>query len=183
MGIPADSGYFLPIHTGLLRDEKWEALSARLRGTWVTLFLLLDGEHEVGWFASKERIVWLLTREGWTTAQARGDVASLVEMGWLHGDLDHPDDNPAITLRGWLYHTGKEARKGAHNRARPSDRERRGDGPSPVETRGDLDETRRDETKTPRKRARGDGSSPQTTAEILGGPSFKERVGWKPPEA
>jgi hypothetical protein len=81
MPIPTNSGPFLPIHVGLLDDERFDDMSAGQRGIWVTLYLLLDREPEAGWFRDRARVEWLLRRHG--IAQPAEDVSALIESGWL----------------------------------------------------------------------------------------------------
>jgi hypothetical protein len=160
MPIPTNSGPFLPIHVGLLDDERFDDMSAGQRGIWVTLYLLLDREPEAGWFRDRARVEWLLRRHG--IAQPAEDVSALIESGWL---VAENDDSPKLTIRKWSHYTDAKSRKAVYNRSR--DRSR-GDSLSPQETAGDLEKTRKDETRTfARKRARGVPASVQELRDAI----------------
>jgi hypothetical protein len=157
-----DGGHWLPIHTGLLDDERFmEAGPAR--EAWLILYLALDREPDVGWFRDRARVVFLLRKHGASNPEA--SVAALEGAGWLESEHD---DSPRLTIRRWAFYTDLDKRKAVHNRARATTRAGRGDGLSPVEKGGDLDETRRDETRrdSPRKRANGRSSVQPSVAEF-----------------
>lgn len=178
-----DGGYWLPIHSGLLRDERWSCLTPIQRGAWITLFLLLDGEPKVGWFRDKARVEWLLTREGWTTKQARALIQAFDDADWWTPAEE--DRSNAVTLRGWHEYTGQKSRKAIYNQTRGD----RGDRSAEYarrergrrrETTGDSGRPRRDETrqdeKTPRPpaKAAGSGVSKAEAAKVMG--SLRERI-------
>lgn len=148
-----DGGYWLPIHTGLLRDERWADLTPTQRGAWVTLFLLLDGEPRSGWFRDRARVLWHLGREGWREKDARAVVEALDAAGWL---VPENADSPAVTLRGWNEYTGASARKAIYNQQRGdrgdrseeyARRKQRRSQTARRETTGDSGRPRRDETR------------------------------------
>ena len=138
-----DGGHWLPIHTGLLRDERFLG-TGRAREAWLVLYLALDGEPESGWFRDRARVLFLLQQFG--VSRPDQQVAALEALGWL---IPEHEDSPRLTIRRWGRYTGTTGRKGVYNRDRDTSRvgrqkpveHRR----SPVETGGDLDETRRDE--------------------------------------
>lgn len=135
-----DGGHWLPIHTGLLRDERFAGQSTKQRGIWVTVFLLLDGEPDPGWFRDSARYIWLLRREGITES----DAMKFNETGWI---IAESPDSPRLTLRGWHEYTGPSNRKAIHNAARDhasynAKRTTRRPGSSRLVTRPRLDETR-----------------------------------------
>lgn len=147
-----DGGYWLPIHSGLLRDERWADLSPAQRGVWITLFLLLDGEPRSGWFRDRARLIWLLRREGWKDREVNQAVAALESAGWI---VPESPDLPALTLRGWHEYTGAGGRKAVWNASRgdrSSEYERtalrkREARRSPEESGGAGRRPRRDETR------------------------------------
>lgn len=174
-----DGGYWLPIHTGLLRDERWADLTPTQRGAWVTLFLLLDGEPRSGWFRDRARVLWHLAREGWREKDARAVVEAFDAAGWLVHD---GDDSPAVTLRGWHEYTGPTARKAIYNQTR-GDRGDRSDEYAKTaarkrqqrrETEGAGGRPRRDETRVSSSPspagagATGDGPKVYTGTESFG---------------
>lgn len=169
MGIPTPSPW-LPIHTGLLDDERWSELSPAARGAWIVLYLLLDREPDRGWFRDRGRVDWLCRRHGIKPAT----IEELIQTGWLVP----LDDSPQLTIRKWETYTDAKARKAVHN----AGRDRSGDGLSPRETaqlprRREETKKRRDESTSPRASAHEGGAM---VSSVLDGRSFKEIVGWKP---
>lgn len=146
-----DGGHWLPIHTGLLRDERFARQTARQRGVWLTLFLLLDGEPDPGWFRDAARAVWLLRREGISEADAK----KFGDTDWL---VPENANSSRLTIRGWHEYTGYEARKAVHNRGRgdrSAEYARR--GTTRAERDGAVRRPRRDETRVSPSR---DGEHP-----------------------
>lgn len=134
-----DGGHWLPIHTGLLDDERFTD-SGFAREAWLVLYLQLDREPDPGWFRDLARVRFILqTRK---VARADAQIKRLQSVGWL---IPETDDSPRFTIKGWLTYTGQTSRKAVHNRDRATTREGRGDRRAPLEKGGDLEKTRRDE--------------------------------------
>lgn len=182
-----DGGYWLPVHPGLLRDERWADLSTELRGSWITLYLLLDAEPRRGWFRDRGRVVWLLQQYGGGRGliRARRQVDLLEAAGWLEPESP---DSPALTLRRWHEYAargvkaiwnkergdrGDRSAEYARTAERKREQRRRsggGDGGRRREQKGDLDKTRRDDETTSRLDAGADAPTRD------GWPSFEEMM-------
>lgn len=123
--IPTDGGPWVPIHVGLLDDERFADLTMAQRGAFITLYLKLPTEPIPGWFKDRQRVVWFLTRQGTSKDEARDLTAALNEIGWFDPD----PDSHRLTLHKWDHYTGHRARKAALNRLRHrSGMETDGDG-------------------------------------------------------
>lgn len=139
MPIPTSSGPFVPVHVGLLDDERFDEMTASQRGIWLTLYLLLAREPDQGWFRDRARVEWLLRKQG--IAQPAEDVSVLIASGWLEAEND---DSPRLTIHKWHHYTDTKARKAVYNRSR--DRST-GDSPSPQEPNGAPEKKRGEKTR------------------------------------
>lgn len=188
-----EGGHWLPIHTGLLDDERFMEAGAA-REAWVVLYLALDREPQAGWFKDRARVLFLLRKHG--VAKPESKVAILEAVGWL---VAEHDDSPRLTLRKWDIYSGASARKAVYNRDRATTRDGRApvETPrapqvpkgrrtrvetrrAPVETGGDLDETRRDENNSAGARdagaARARGGDTRSFKEILAETGFDPSI-------
>lgn len=147
-----EGGRWLPIHTGLLDDQRFLA-SGRAREAWLVLYLALDRERSTGWFTDEARVKFILERSNVTRPDVA--IATLRKLDWL---VPEHDDSPRLTIRGWHNYTGRTARQAIYNRdrgdrteeyrRRPTTRAARGvtEGDGAVtDSDGRLEERRRDE--------------------------------------